>query len=222
MIATSTPSGFIERAAKKWGAEVIENRERIGIAADWNFALRCAGAQYVTLAHQDDIYAPEFLTRTLELLGKHRGALCFTSYQEIDDLGRPRASKTSRVKHLVEWLTIGRQELPNPSQLRAFMLFGNPLPCSSVTFDTRQLTDFEFSAEYESNLDWDAWCRLLNRGEAFLHVPDRLVGRRHNSETTTYRLIADGRRQKEDLMMFRRLWPRPFSDMIAYIYRAGY
>jgi hypothetical protein len=219
---TSTPSAFISQAATAHGAHVLVNPERAGIASDWNFALRVTTARYVTLAHQDDTYAPEFLARTLDLFGKHEGALCFTGYQEIDDLGRPKVSKTSRVKHLIEWATIGRREVPTGGRLRAFVSFGNPLPCSSVTFDRERLANFAFAANYASNLDWDAWCRLLDRGETFLHVPDRLVGRRHNPLTATARLIRDGRRQKEDLMMFRRLWPRPLSDLIAYVYRAGY
>ena len=55
-----------------------------------------------------------------------------------------------------------------------------------------------------------------------LRVPDRLVGRRHNPLTATSRLIADGTRAREDLIMFRRAWPWPLGDIIAMAYRAGY
>lgn len=63
---------------------------------------------------------------------------------------------------------------------------------------------------------------LLNRGETFLHVNERLVGRRHNALTETSALIRSGRRAEEDLMMFRRLWPKRIGDLIAYVYKLGY
>jgi hypothetical protein len=40
--------------------------------------------------------------------------------------------------------------------------------------------------------------------------------------TATSELIRDGRRRSEDIVMFRRFWPRPVSDALAYLYRAGY
>lgn len=222
LVTTSTPSTFIQQAAAEHGAALKINARRLGIAADWNFALRAASTRYVTLAHQDDTYAPEFVARTLDLFRRDDGVLCFTGYEEIDDRGRPKSSKVSRVKHLIERMTIGRRERVRGVRLRAFLSFGDPLPCSSVTFDRHRLGAFEFSADYRANLDWDAWLRLLKRGETFLHTSQRLVGRRHNPLTETSRLIANGSRRREDLIMFRRLWPRPFSDAIAWVYRAGY
>jgi hypothetical protein len=223
LVSTSTPSPAIEQAAANLGAELRINPRREGIAADWNFGLRQAQARYVTLAHQDDTYAPTFTERTLALLSRHpQAALCFTGYQEIDDDGAPTSSKISRAKHLIELLTVGGREVLSGPRLRAFLSFGNPLPCSSVTFDRAQLPDFSFSPAFRSNLDWEAWWRLAREGRTFLHAPERLVGRRHNSLTATSALIADGTRRAEDLAMFRRAWPRPIAEAIALAYRAGY
>ena len=222
-LSTSTPSAFLERVAAQAGVETRVNPRREGIAADWNFALAQAETRYVTLAHQDDIYAPAFTAASLALFAREpQAALCFTGYQEVDDEGRPKSSRISRVKHLIELATIGRREVLKGRALRAFLSFGNPLPCSSVTFDRQNLEPFQFSAEFQSNLDWDAWWRLAQAGKTFLHVPQRLVGRRHNALTATSRLIADGTRRTEDLAMFRKAWPRPLADAIALTYRAGY
>ncbi len=219
-IATSTPSDFIAAVAREADVEVIVNPERKGIAADWNFALSVADRRYATLAHQDDTYAPDFLAQTLTAFAADDGgALCFTGYQEIDDLGAAKSSKISRVKHLIELVTLGRSRAVRGPRLRAYLSFGNPLPCSSVTFDTRKLCGFRFSSDYVSNLDWDAWWRLMEDGATFLRAPDRLVGRRHNALTATAGLIRDGTRAAEDLIMFRRAWPRPLADAIAAVYR---
>ena len=223
VITTSTPSPFIDEAARAYSVPVLVNPERGGIAADWNFALAATDARFVTLAHQDDVYFPSFLATTLSLFAGHpNSAVCFTGYQEIGDDGAPVSSKISRVKHALERLTLGSRPDVTPGRLRAFLSLGNPLPCSAVTFDRARLGDFAFSDAYASNLDWDAWLRLLEQGRRFIRTPERLVGRRHNPLTATSRLIRDGVRQREDLIMFRRLWPGPLAALIAWAYRAGY
>ena len=222
-VATSTPSAAIERAAAAAGVPVLINPRRQGIAADWNFALEHAGTRYVTLAHQDDLYAPAFAARTLSLFAGHpEGALCFTGYEEIDELGRRRRSKLSTVKHLIERATLGGTETPGTLRCRAFLAFGDPLPCSSVTFDRHRLQNFRFSDAYAATLDWDAWWRLLQDGNRFLRAPERLIGRRHNALTETSRLIRAGVRRVEDLAMFQRIWPRPIGQALALLYCSGY
>jgi len=223
VVATSTPSPFISDAATRHGVALIVNPRREGIGSDWNFGLTLSDTRYVTLAHQDDLYDPRFAETTLRLFdNRPDAALCFTGYREVDDHGHEKTFKISRVKHLLEAAIVGRRERVGGERLMAFLAFGNPLPCSSVTFNRARLPDFRFSLEYSSNLDWDAWVKLQQQGETFLHAAERLIGRRHNSLTETARLISSGLRQKEDLMMFRRIWPAPLSDAIAYLYRASY
>ena len=222
ILATSTPSDHISRAAADFGVELIVNPRREGIAADWNFGLRLAKARFVTLAHQDDLYAPGFLAETMARFREHAAALCFTGYDEIDDDGYPTTSKISRAKHLIEALTLAGARRARGLRLRAYLSFGNALPCSSVTYDLERLGDFAFSPDFASNLDWDAWWRLMLAGETFVRAPARLVGRRHNALTETSRLLRDGVRRAEDLAMFRRAWPVPLSDILAAAYRAGY
>jgi hypothetical protein len=223
VVTTSTPSPFIAAAADAAGVPVIVNAVAAGIASDWNFALAATDARRVTLAHQDDLYEPAFAERTLEsMMQTPEATACFTGYQEIDDDGAAKSSKISRVKHLLEAATLGRRTAARGARLRAFLALGNPLPCSSVTFDMDRLGDLRFSDAFRSNLDWDFWLRLADRGAVFAREPARLVGRRHNPLTATSRLIRDGVRQREDLAMFRRLWPSPLAEVIAWAYRAGY
>lgn len=223
VICTSTPSDHIRAVADEAGCGLIVNPERRHIAGDWNFALAAATTPYVTLAHQDDTYEPEFLTTTLALFARRpEAALCFTGYQEIDDDGWPVSSRISRVKHLLEAATLGSRQVARGLPLRLFLSFGNPLPCSSVTFNRRAAPDFRFSEAFASNLDWEAWWRLFKEGRTFLHAPARLVGRRHNPLTETSRLIREGRRQSEDREMFLRIWPAPVAEAIGLVYGQSY
>ena len=223
LVATSTPSPFIDAVAARFGVPVAVNPAGGGIAQDWNFGLTAGNARYVTLAHQDDVYDPKFAEATLAAFAAApNAAACFTRYQEIDDAGAPTASKISRIKGLIESTILGSRTTVRGARMRAYLSFGNPLPCSSVTFDRTRLPDFAFSTDLKSNLDWDAWLTLCQQGVTFARVPARLVGRRHNELTETSRLIKSGRRGEEDLLMFRRLWPTPLAQLIAMAYRAGY
>ena len=223
VVATSTPCASITDSARSAGLTLLINPERRGIAGDWNFALQAASTRYVTLAHQDDVYAPGFLAETLALFARYPdGALCFTGYEEIDDQARPKSSRISRVKHLIEATTLGSRTRVRGLPLRLFLSFGNPLPCSSVTFDREALPGFAFSEAYASNLDWEAWWRLHEEGRTFLRAPGRLVGRRHNALTETSRLIQDGRRQTEDAEMFARIWPAPLDRALGALYASSY
>lgn len=223
LVTTSTPSTFIQGAADAAAAPLLINPEAAGIAADWNFALGATGARFVTLAHQDDVYYPAFLARSLGLLKANPAAcLAFTGYVEIGDDDAQVLSRTSVVKHALERVILGAATAPGPGRLRAFLAFGNPLPCSSVTFDRQRLGDFAFSSAFRSNLDWDAWLRLLDAGAVFARTPERLVGRRHNRLTATSALTREGVRRSEDLILFRRLWPRPAAELIALAYKVGY
>lgn len=221
LVTTSTPSPAIAAAAAAVEAPIKVNPICSGIANDWNFALAASGARYVTLAHQDDVYYPRFLGRSLEMLAAGAGVV-FTGYGEIDDHGAPRRSRISFAKHALERATLGGAERPGPRALRRFLAFGNPLPCSSVTFDLEAIGDFAFSPTWRSNLDWDAWLRLIEAGAIFARTPERLVGRRHNALTATSSLIRQGVRGAEDLRMFRRMWPSPLAELIALAYKAGY
>jgi hypothetical protein len=126
------------------------------------------------------------------------------------------------VKHIIQLLALGSEEPIQGWRLWTILSFGNTLPCSTVTYDRDRLGQFQFSDQYASNLDWDAWWRLSRAGQTFLHTHERLVGRRHNPLTTTSQLILSGQRATEDQAMFRKIWPRPLGDALAYIYRAGY
>ncbi len=224
VVATSTPSPFIETRAKRAGAAYAVNpRVGGGIGADWNFALSCAERRFVTLAHQDDVYRPDFASLTLALFArKPRGALVFTGARHVDARGRAHLSRLSAVKGAITALATAGAEAAGPLRRRLLLAFGNPVHCSSVTLDTARLPDFRFDETLRSNLDWEAWLRLHRQGAVFLHAPEPLVDRRYHPGTETTQALRDGARAREDLQMFEALWPRPLARAIAFAYRAGY
>ncbi len=82
-IATSTPSDYLRDQARRIGASLYETEPGRGIAHDWNFALRQAKTKYVTLAHQDDWYAPDYTRKCLAAIKTSPNTLiCLTYYTE--------------------------------------------------------------------------------------------------------------------------------------------
>ena len=65
-IATSTPNKYIEDIAEKYGIVVMANQGQGGITQDWNFGLSKVKTRYATVAHQDDIYEPEYAEKIIE------------------------------------------------------------------------------------------------------------------------------------------------------------
>src|ERR1700733_13744129 len=71
LLATSTPSAKLESIARNYALPLHVNPQRIDIASDWNFALGLAQSAFVTLAHQDDLFAPVYVARLTSALRRH-------------------------------------------------------------------------------------------------------------------------------------------------------
>src|ERR1700722_14606192 len=60
LLTSSTPSAELDAVARRYALPLHINPQRFDIAADWNFALGAARSELVTLAHQDDLFAPSY------------------------------------------------------------------------------------------------------------------------------------------------------------------
>jgi glycosyltransferase involved in cell wall biosynthesis len=224
LICTSTPTENVRKLAEQHKLPIAINPEPRGIASDWNFALQQADGELVTLAHQDDVYHPNFVKRTLEAFETDPEAqICFTDYEELINGRRVATSPLLRVKRGLIWLAMGNRTVADSVWRRRLLLsFGSPIPCPSITYNKRHLNGFTFSDGYSINVDWDAWWRLHSDHRSFLRAPECLMAHRIGDGTETLRGKRDGRRAAEDRRMFKRIWPAPLDSIFAGLYRAGY
>jgi glycosyltransferase involved in cell wall biosynthesis len=224
IIATSTPSTFLAEIASRHGLPLAVNPVRAGIGGDWNFALATANADWVTIAHQDDLYRDDYLDAMSAALAPHPDALiAFSDYDEIDPDG-PRPDHINlRVKRRLCRRAFGdRDAIRAPTEKRRLLAWGNPVCCPSVVVHRSAIPDFRFGVQLRSNLDWEGWLNLADRAGAFVYVREPLVTRRIHPASETTALIADEGRLAEDRIMFRRIWPAPVAALILTVYRAGY
>jgi glycosyltransferase involved in cell wall biosynthesis len=219
-IATSTPAPFLGEVARRHGVPLIINPGPGGIAADWNFAYAQCATKYVTLAHQDDIYAPDYGRCCVAAAERvPDNLITFTDYGEMSDGQRIDGSANLLIKRAILAAAFCfERAIRAPSRKRVLLSLGCAIPCPSVMFNKERIGDFSFSESFRINLDWDAWTRLSQRPGSFCFVRDKLMTHRIHNGAETTKGIGMGLRQREDLMMFRRFWPEPAAGLIAKAY----
>jgi glycosyltransferase involved in cell wall biosynthesis len=224
LLTTSTPSQPLADVAARHGIELRLNPVRADIGTDWNFALSVSGADYVTIAHQDDRYDPRYLSVMTELEATHpRMSLAFSDYREHTDLGSRPTNMNLRIKRVLCARAFGKATAIDARSAKQRLLnLGNPICCPSVLLNRCRFPDFRFDAVYKTNLDWDAWLRLAAEPGEFVYSRQALVSKRVHMASETSVTIANRVRQNEDLAMFRRLWPPPVAALIAAVYSLGY
>jgi hypothetical protein len=224
LLTTSTPSGDLEAFAKSHALRLLVNSQNTDIASDWNFALRAATTQFVTLAHQDDFFGGYYVSRMRTALRAHPEAvLAFCDYSEHSPRGTRPTNLNLWIKRARCRRAFGARECITDlrDKLRLLSL-GNPICCPSVMFDRSAIPDFRFPVGFRTNLDWMAWLELARRPGGFVYIRDRLVSKGVHAQSATTATIADRTRQQEDRALFDELWPRPMAAVIAAIYRLSY
>ncbi|MCM1038231.1 MAG: glycosyltransferase family 2 protein [Ruminococcus sp.] len=222
IVVTSTPNGHIEALTEKYRLEYYVNNGPKGIAEDWNFGYRKADAKIVTLAHQDDIYEPDFARKNLEKINRARTPLIsFADYGEIREGKRVTDNKLLNVKRIM--LLPLRAAILQRSRFvrRRILSFGSPICCPSVTYVKENLPDVIFEPGYRSNVDWQAWEKISRRKGSFVYCTDILMFHRIHEDSATTAIIADHDRSKEDYAMFCKFWPKKIAGMIEFFYRNG-
>jgi hypothetical protein len=224
LLASSTPSAELQEVARRHGVNLHINPRRSDIATDWNFALAAAQTGLVTLAHQDDLFAPDYTVQLRAALRRHPGALiAFSDYTEHTPQGPRPVNLNLRIKRALCRRAFGVREcLTEPRDKRRLLTLGNPICCPSVMFDRAALGEFRFPAELQTNLDWMAWLQLARRDGGFVYVRECLVSKGVHPGSETTATIASRAREREDRALFGELWPAPVAALLTAVYRLGY
>lgn len=223
-ISTSTPSPFISGIADKYGLDVFVNSAGGNIGRDWSFALKQAKTKYVTLAHQDDIYFRDYAKKMVTNAEKAGDAvIIFCDYVEkIDGEHRSHTLLLYVKRLLLLPFFIGAGRVRSGFLKRLTLAFGSPICCPSVTFNKSLVGDFSFDETFKINLDWDAWIRLSRLSGSYVFIPERLMAHRIHPEAETSVGIKNNQRQKEDLVMFQRIWGKFIAKIIGLFYSLSY
>lgn len=223
-IATSTVSDYILDIAKKYEVNVFVTEPGQGIAHDWNFSLHSARTKYVTLAHQDDLYLPEYTETCLASAEKFKDTLiCFTNYAEIVAGKTRSANLLLRVKRFILFLFMPfRKYIRSKRWKKTILAIGSPISTPSVMYHLENLDNFQFSPEFSVSIDWDAWSRMAEMKGRFVYITKTLMRHRIHSGSATTAGIHAKLRQQEDLRMYKRYWPGFIARLLVRLYARSY
>ncbi|MGT2894891.1 glycosyltransferase [Streptococcus entericus] len=213
ILYTSTPNDLIEGLCQRYGIP-LKTKPGGGIGKDWNNALSFVETPYATIAHQDDVYLPDFLEKTLSAFEKHPDSLItYTDYAELqDDKVRPENLNLKIKTGLLRFLALA----PSSRFWRNRSLaFGNAICCPAVSYNLRALQGFSFSETLKTSLDWYGWYTISSTYSGrFSYIPDKLMYHRIHEESETTATIKDNTRTKEDLFMYEQFWPKWVAKLL--------
>lgn len=221
-VSTSTPNAHIEEVAQKYGIPLFVNEGAPSISHDWNCAVSHCSTPLVTIAHQDDVYLPQFAERTIEALNSaERPLISFTDYGELRGDRNVDVSRLLSVKRML--LSPLKLRCLKSSRLvrRRALSVGSPICCPSVTYCLDNLPDPLFLDNMRCDLDWEAWERFSKLRGDFLYIPQLLMRHRIHGDSETTALIVDETRSREDLVMLQKFWPRWMARAINRFYRTS-
>lgn len=221
IISTSTPSAFLENTAEKYHIPLIINKKSEGIASDWSFAYQQGTTRYITLAHQDDIYAPQYTEHCISAAEKiNTNLITFTDYRELFD-GQLRTYNLLLLMMLFPYY-IFKQNLSSPFLKKLMLSPGNPVCCPSIMYNKERIGQFQFNPAFSMNLDWEASLRLAEMKGDFIYIKKKLFVRRIHRESESTYALKNNKRQLEDQMLLNKLLPKPVARMLSNIYSVAY
>lgn len=222
ILVTSTPNEYIEKISEKYCIPVFVNEGERGITQDWNYAYKMAKTEYVTLAHQDDVYFPLYAeTMLMKMQTAKKPIIGFSDYAEIRNGKTIYDNKLLKIKRLM-LMPLRIKVFQKSIWIRRRILsLGCPICCPSVTFAKNNIEGVPFCSGFRSDEDWEAWEKLSKEKGEFVYIQKAMMGHRIHEESETSIIIGDNARIKEDLIMFKKFWPSFIAKILAKFYASS-
>ena len=219
LIETSTPNTYIKDIADNYGLNVYVNRGKSGITEDWNYAMSMADTHLVTIAHQDDIYLPDYTEKMLGYMGRSEHPLIFFSdYAELRNAEVVKENRNLKVKRFLLRGLEKQKNWSRKSVRRRSLSLGDAICCPSVTFYTENLPNPVFNNHFEASEDWEAWEKLSRMDGDFIYAPEILMYHRIHVESATTKVIGENHRKAETYEMYRKFWPSWIAKILTNVY----
>lgn len=218
IMTTSTPNEHIQQLAEKYDIELFINDGEKGIGQDWNFAVSKTKTDYVTVAHQDDIYCEKYLEEIIEKLNKGKEfIIAFSDYNEIKNGEIIPLTINLKIKKIL----LFPLRINNKWKItKKFALaFGSSICCPAVTLNTKTLGKKPYKTELKCDLDWDSWYEFSKIKGRFLYISKPLMQHRIHEESETSNLIENNIRLEEDYIMLKKFWPEWIAKILMKKYK---
>ena len=222
IMTTSTPNEYIRTMAEKYHIPLYIREEKPDISLDWNYGYSKVNTPYLTIAHQDDIYLPEYTEHVLKKFHcSSRPLIFFSDYGEIRDGQIVTSNRLLRVKRFMLLPLHCRVFYSSVFVRRRILSFGSPICCPSVAYARENLPERIFSSGFRSNEDWEAWEKLSKLKGDFIFDNQILMWHRIHEDSETSAIIHDNKRSDEDMEIYRKFWPDSIARLLVKLYASG-
>jgi len=223
IICTSTPNELIRAVSEKYHIKVFTRQGKSDIKDDWNFAYNCSETDFVTIAHQDDLYDKEYVNSFLEKKKNYQDVLMFfTDYRPIKHGIVGKRDVNNIIRHLLRF-PVKFDFLANKKFVKKGILsLGNTIVCPLVTYNKKLLGNSVFTSELKFNIDWDTFLKLALLKGRFLYADKPLGFYRIHDGSTSKEFIENNNRIIEDRIMFQKFWSNWIVKIIMKFYVKAY
>lgn len=222
IMVTSTPNNHIKQIADKYSIELYVNEGEKGIGQDWNFGVSKTKTKYVTIAHQDDIYNPNYLEEILNhscLKDMKDFIIAFGDYREIKNGKVIPLTKNLKIKKML--LSPLKKNRGKKWAKNLALKFGSAICCPCVTINTEFTGKQPYKTTFKCDLDWDTWYEFSKKNHDFLYINKELMCHRIHENSETSNLIENNIRLEEDYEMFKKFWPTPIAKILMHFYKGA-
>ena len=223
ILSTSTDNSFIRGLAEKYNLPLYINPGKGDIQDNWNFAFSQTQTQFVTIAHQDDYYHPDYAKYVLRAIRTRKNIIFLhTHYFDVVDGVIQKSNMNRRIKTFLNFPLRFRFFAGNRFFRRLALSFGNTICCPSVTYNRQAVDEPPFHSDLSMAMDWELFYDMSQKKGTCVFVKNPLTFKRLHEASGTNEMIQNGARYQDDIYMFSRLWPRPVALCIAKFYKKSY
>ena len=227
IICTSTPNELIKTTAAAYDVPLYIRDGRSSLKDDWNFAAETAhtarAAEFITIAHQDDIYHREYVSELFKAADKYPDMSLFcTRYRTIDKDGKELSTKAERVKRILR-LPLKLRALSHKSFIKRLpLIFGNGIGCPTCTYNVGITGLPLFKHDRSFVIDWETLLSLAEKDGRFICVEKELLDYRVHNDAETMKNIEDHNREREETEVYKRIWGVSTANLLMHFYQKAY
>ncbi len=225
IICTSTPNAEITKLSAKYQVPVYVRQGESSLQADWNFAYEEGAklAPLVTIAHQDDLYYPDYTKAVLNAWNVYPDMSLFCCrYDTIDADGQQIPGKAEAVKRLLRLRLRNHRAAVKTSVKLSALRWGNGIGCPTCTYNRSFCGNVLFQNGYKFVIDWDTLVRLARSPGRFICLEKPLMAYRVHGGAETAKQIQNRNREHEETEEFRKLHGQLMTKLLMHFYRKAY
>ncbi|CAB4999887.1 MAG: glycosyltransferase [Actinobacteria bacterium] len=186
----------------------VRNQTNLGLAGNWNQALRISDTPLVTLLHSDDELHPEYAESVISTHMAYPNAVAvFTRASIIDTDSKPVFSFPDRIKRVIESLKGSAPTVSGEEGLNG-LLRGQYIFCPTLCYRASRLDPDPFQPRWRMVADLEFLATTLLNGGEFVGIPEELYSYRRHDKSQTALLTATTERFDEEIEIYGELSTR--------------